>query len=702
MKAKVSEVLSDNIIRLDSRWRFHDLRGGKVKIAGLLPCQLKDRKTCQLALQKKLENQVVQLIEYLHVSGDLLHARVNLRDRPVQDLFPERRIPDLEPSRWSEPEEHRPIERILGGIPETWSNPLATLDPDRAPFWGSLRYPVRIWDKDFEREKKLADRLYSDSHQNRSELNRWFQVFLSSPQREAPLIVRGHVGVGKSWWIARQLSRLPKDKYDVALIDLRFKRRDDRLESEIDLTLDDYLNHYHTDLSWIYPEFKSVYGQDFNPDEPSQRQLIRERALSLTLEERNRLRLRSYARPRAKDFIIAFDNIDHFNEDEVSTILDRCRRVIGESAGVRVIVTCRPLTRLPKSRRGVAVGDVITRPVLLRSPDLDDVVLKRMSVNSRGEGLNLDTELPRSKWTLKGIFRAYKNSNKRFGTAELLRTMCCTEHAPAEDKEGGSRRPEQSTYDLRHFIKLFRRIVRSDVLTGFQHLGSLYYALHALLLRPGESMMEGEAYLFNLFDNERPDQRGNALARYRVLEYCKLFHDLGDLFDIYFRALGIGANTARQILDMFEDAGLIDVGFVETIEGKKVPVHGELSVPGRRHFELVTNLWYLICIKTGMNIYKNYILYGDKARRAASDFVTNDATLDVYASHGWVSETKLIEFIGNENVLEGRRIGEFQAQHEEFRRQIASMVSLRSNPAANLHYDVQEQLAYWKNARARN
>jgi hypothetical protein len=699
MRANVKEVVSDIVIGLDRRWTFHDFKGSRVKIAGLLPSQREKRAEAKKKLGGLVKNKEVEIKEYLYVSGDVLTAIVYYNEGPLQDQFTERRTPTFEPSRWTEPDESSLIDKVFGGLPKTWSNPINELGVSSSPFWGNIAYPMRFWEKDYERSLRLARQLYSDSHQNKEELDRWFDVFLSSPHREAALIVKGDVGVGKSWWIAHKLSELPKDRYDVILIDLRYRKRNSELGRSIQTLIGEFLNRYVRDLRWLYPEFEAIYGDTFDPADKAVLTEMRARAISLTLEEMNEKRLRNYELPGSHELIVAFDNIDHFREREILTTLDLCRRIIGDSGGVKVIVAMRPTTRLPKSRKGVIFGDVIHKTIELRSPDLYSVLEKRLSTNDRGETIDRSIRLAGSNWSIAKIFEKYRSSDRMFGSARLLRHLCCTEVVP--ESEQLTFRILDANYDLRYYIKLFRRLLRSDTLLSFDNIGNIYYAIHALLLRGGEPISEGDAHLFNLFDNEHPDLRGNALARYRVLEYCALFHDLGEIFDVFFRALGVGSGAARAILDLFEDAGLVDVEYFDDPEGQRTAFHGELSIPGKRHFELVTNLWYVICIKTGMNIYRECILFGNEARREASKFVQSNTTLDFYSKHGWVPESRFVDFLASQVTLEGIRIGQFEASHAEWREQIANMTNLISNPAFNIYLGIEEQLVTWARARQR-
>ena len=687
MRATVRKVISDLTIEIDPPWTFQKMTGNRVRIAGLAPAERDRIQQCKEDLQRLIGGKLVSITDFLFVSGSSLYAVVYYDQKPIQQSFLDRMIPSLDPSRWIEPEEKKLASKVFGGIPVSWSNPLASMPPEQAPFLDNTRYPSKIWAKSYEEERKLVEVLYSDSHYNKLELDKAFHRFLSTLQKEAPLVVVGEVGTGKSWWLCRTLMNLDPKKYHVIVVDLRYTLRMEDLQKSIALEIDDFLLHLLPDLSWLYPDFEAIYkGRDFNPEDPIIKKQLEEAALDIKdVYERVKKKLRYYDRPEVPELIVAFDNIDHFNEEELSIVADTCRRIVGYSSGVRSIITMRPTTRLPKSRAGLFFGDAgpANARVIFKSPDVYHMLQRRLSISDTGTKLNL---------------------RRRIGDTYISwEELCCSETLPQDAKGRFSEAKSTAagvSYDLRHYLKLFRRILHSDVLGSLMNIGNIYYGIHALLLAGKDPMSDADSYLFNLFDNEKPTRRGNALVRYRVLEYCKLFNDLGEVFDFYFRALGCEVESARHLLDLFRDAGLTHISYKEDEMGNKMPSEAILTVAGQRHFDIVTNLWYIICIKTGMNIFADLVLRGEDAKSKASEFVKSDKILDYYAEHGWVSEEDFIEFLGLQEVLEYKRIGDFQASHPEWKDVVANMVAKISSPAANIYWSYNLQKKYWLRSHA--
>jgi len=707
MKARVRRVISDVTIELNHRWEFHDTHGNRVKIAGLLPSSRDVRDAKKEELANLIHGKIVVIDNFLYVAGDTLCAIVHLKGQPVQDFLPDRKILTVESSRWADADENRLMNRVFGGIPSTWCNPIRKLKEEDSPFFGNINYPTKPWNKEYKRVKTLADALYVDDYANKRELDVWFERFLASPPMEAPMVIVGEVGVGKSWFLAHKLTSLPKRDYHVILIDLRYRLKGKELERSIHREIHEYLNYYISDLSWLYPDFEATLGKNFNPRDPEMQKQMEQKALQLNVPGSpgyNELRIRYYNRPGAPQLIVAFDNIDHYDIRDQETVADICRRIVGNPPGVKVIITVRPSTKIRKSRLSEFFGDTVNKPVVLKSPDVYKVIRKRLSTNSNGEALNLK-RLVEGDLAWQDILRTYEESHHAYGLAYLVLQLCCTERlGPGYPGPSRAIRPPVrtlSTYDCRHYIKLFRRIIRSRSLLSFRHIGNVYFGIQALMLRAGEPMSEGDAYLFNLFDNEQPRSRGNALVRYRVLEYCRIFNDLGELFDIFFGGLGCGESVARDLILTFEEAGLIEVERSYEGDGPGKPISARLTVPGRRHFELITNLWYIICAKTGINIFEEFILYGEHAIREASEFVQSSQILEYYASHGWVSEKGFIEFIGMQEYLEYRRIAAFEETHPKWKEQIRNMMQYVSSPAENLHWSYNEQIRRWRDARSR-
>lgn len=708
METIVTKVLSDLVIKVEVIWTYYGQKGRLIKIAGLLPSDFNNRKSDIELLRTLLTGKKITINKVLYSTSNTLIAFVNFNGKPLQSYFTEREIPDLEPSRFTDPDEKRPITKIVSGIISSWKNPLRySPQIDALPCFDNIKYPVKPWEPSYQETKELADALFSPTHSNKQEIDRWVDHFLDSPQREAPFIIAGDVGIGKSWFLAERLMRLPQESYHKIIIDLRYTMRAEDLSEAMQDEILEFLNHYIKGVDWLIPDFESILGKDFDINNDQIKRIMHQKAIEyLTLPPLRYLRkkIRYYSLPNTPDLIVVFDNIDHFDDTELLTILDMCRRIIGYVDGVKVIMAIRPSTILPKARTGVSLGDSSVHHVVLKSPNIYDVLCKRFSTNTSGVHLDINRKITQTSMSYSQLLTIYKKSDHIFGLARLLKELCYTDSIPSPEDIFSMTQENINLYndsfDLRHYLKLFRTVVRSNNLMSLENIGKIYYGIHALVLKSNEPMSESKSYLFNLFDNELPDMRGNALIRYRVLEYCKKFKDLSEgTFDLFFDGLGYGANIARNLISVFAEAGLVSVKTVENTTGKVIPIRAEITTAGERHLEIITSLWYIICVKTGMNIYSDYILYGDEAKDQASQFVSNKAIVDDFARRGWVPEKKFIRFLMNQEYLEYKRVGQYCETHPDFQQVLVNFVSQLDSPAHNIHFSYHQQIINWNKAK---
>lgn len=219
------------------------------------------------------------------------------------------------------------------------------------------------------------------------------------------------------------------------------------------------------------------------------------------------------------------------------------------------------------------------------------------------------------------------------------------------------------------------------------------------MLKPSEPFLQQSAFIINLFDNDQPDLPGNALIRYRVLEYFHTNTDLRDLFDIYFRALGVGAEAARAVVADFVNAGFLkeDLRF-DTDTGRVEAAGARVTIAGRCLFRVARNLWYGICIKTGMYIEAAMIRHGDEAVQMARSEaqIDNESLLGFYKHSGWVSDSDLIEFLWHQAELEATRRREFLEAEPGLAQQLAALFASLSRPEEVLGYAYGQQLDAWR------
>jgi hypothetical protein len=455
---------------------------------------------------------------------------------------------------------------------------------------------------------------------------------------------------------------------------------------------------------------KNLLYDVFNPSDRSILEKMRAHALNLSLEEKNFLRFHYYSEKDAPRLIVVFDNIDQFTGSEQNTIIDYCRRLAGGISGISLILTIRPQTTTVKSRMSDFFGDGHTKFLVMKCPDIYDILARRLTTDRHGNNWPLKNLIPNSDISWVELLNIYKKSDNFRGLAGFIRDLCSTTSLSSISSIKYSVHTRSTDYgkdyydklDVRYYLKLFRRILRSNCLKTFKNIGNLYYGVQSLMIRDGGRMEEAESYLFNLFDNEKPHLPGNALIRYRVLEYFKTIRTLDNTFDEYFDALGYGAENARRVLTMFIDTNLVDL-VNNNLETPGEPVYGVLTIPGERHLEIISNMWYMICIKTGMNIYEDCILYGEKAKEMAKQFVHGKSLLSFYGTYGWVPEEKFINFIADQERLETLRLEQFLSSNPNPKliEKITNLVGFLSEPKIILFDSFHTQMKYWDKSKVK-
>jgi hypothetical protein len=692
MKAKVTDIESSTTIRIDPVWRFHGFTGRSVRIVGLRPAPKGERQPAVEALTSLLLNKEIRIAEKWYVHSNTLNGLVHLENHNVADHFPDRRTFLVDPSRRFDPADNVRLARVSGGLPPMWENPLPRLLAAHRPFLDDVYYPTKSWLPTYDAQMALVDSLYVAERPNREDAGRRFQRFFSQ-QGPAALLIFGQCGVGKSWYATHVLTKFRPRESHFAAIDLRSHPLGQDLVTVINRELGEFLDNNinnNPDIDtlvalqhYLLPIIRPICGPNPDLTALNVREVAQDAYLKLAsdparLPEYNDRRLGYYDHSGTPLYILV-DNVDTYPPEEHLRVFDFITKALLGHPGVKIIIPIRPSSKVLIERLRHCMN-FISLGLTLSSPDLRTLLTRRLSTNHRGQALDIQATVPGAELSLGTLLNSYLTS----AGATILRDLSLTDdETPATDPTS----PHASAYDkydCRHYIRLFRRVILSDVIMSLKNILHPYYVVHALMLRPGEPLNAGTSFLYNLFDNEDPDAPGNALARYRVLEYFVEGNtEYGVLFDEYFTALGPRPRVARRIVDSFLGAGLLRAetrleNNTETI----VRVH--IATAGRRHFEIVRNLWYGICIKTGMYVEQDMIKKGPEAREEAAQYVDSEKILDFYSHHGWVADQDFVRFLWAQQMLEAKRIGAYQESAAEMVRPIAGLLENLTSPGCIL------------------
>ena len=341
--------------------------------------------------------------------------------------------------------------------------------------------------------------------------------------------------------------------------------------------------------------------------------------------ELNELRLKSYRYLRKK-LLIVIDNLDFFSKVEQDDLIERIIKPRVSGTRVFIIVPLRKTTLYFRERLGDALSR-IPKDMELSLLDMRKMIRRRFVTSETAASLE-SAKIPGwEQYTFGQFFdKFYADS-----PAELL----------IHDLSQG---------DVRHYVRLFRRHIFSHRLQRLSNIGSEYHCIVTLMFLRGDASEKETTFILNLFDNHQPEELGNALIRWRVLEFFLAQEIRGcgeqnDFFAYYFRRLGYDLVRVREVLGVFHQAGIIE------IHKEKGNEMGSITRTGRRYADLIQNLWYCIAIKTGMNIYEDLILRGVEAQTEAAK-----VGVDLPEGKEWVPDENFLDFIHHEEEMEQIRL----------------------------------------------
>lgn len=481
MDTRVMRVAGPCVLQIADRWTLHGLSGTRVRISGLRGVPQEQAAATVEQMNTLLCGQRVQIKDQWFVEGRTLYARVEFDGRPLAEQWPERRIMVLEPSRRLRLGDQVELVRVSGGLPTYWHNPLPEAEEaDTAPFFGEVDYPAKPWLPGYDAAKARAFFLYAHERCDDDEHERKFREYWEIPSRTT-LVIFGECGVGKSWFALHNVVEHRSSDSDYAYIDLRGRTSGADLAVALQRELGQYLDHHINQGSdplkalahHLYPLVRPMFPGKIPPvDSPEAREAMagqyKRLIESLSLSDYNDIRLASYDNLGRMLYIIV-DNVDNYPEDEQLTVFDFVQRALRGHPGVRIVVPLRPTSKLMTARL-TQVCDSLNLGIDLRSPRMNVLLARRCARTRTGREIAPDARLPCTDMTWAELIRGFMESQ----AAVLLRDLCSTEADLAEgDTSAFSKR-----YDCRHLIRLFRRLIRSDV------LGSLHQHVQGVLCDP--------------------------------------------------------------------------------------------------------------------------------------------------------------------------------------------------------------------------
>lgn len=200
-------------------------------------------------------------------------------------------------------------------------------------------------------------------------------------------------------------------------------------------------------------------------------------------------------------------------------------------------------------------------------------------------------------------------------------------------------------------LHLIRRYIESDQLKSLNNVGKLQFMIASLMLTDTSETDPGAAIL-NVFDNEERNEPGNALIRYRVLEYISQHGRviLSDrAFIDYFARLGYSAERIRHVLSKMMMVSMIysEEGYTpqRLLEAEDVATGALfLTETGESYNKvLLKQMWYYVVAKRGLQ------------QRMPHHRLSFDSDRNWY----FVTHTQFVEYLKEEEEAERNRAKEW-------------------------------------------
>lgn len=673
--AKIIDIIGSCTVKISSPIEYEGKESSKIRIAGLYPPKKGVIVSEEVQrIRKALVGKEVRVKTPLYaLEEEVLVADVSVENIDLKELFKNRIYKEYPRIRAIDPEDIRRIRNVEGIFHKRWNNPIRRLEKYLKPDLDNSEFPDDYYSPQFDEKMKHISRIYCEKRKDIDYDKLKLDEFITNHDKKI-MVAFGDCGSGKSWFIRWELAKI-KDKYDIGIIDigdiwdfneLKFQ---EILQSRLGRILSKFVNNrtggLHEALKFHLDDQIAGIFSKTPPTEEKKTDWCNTFLKKLAYPEHivmyNMLRLESYAYYHKK-LIILIDNIDVYCPHDEGKLLNLIIRITVGYNNVLLIIPMRPQSDFYYNKFG-SIAQTLIFTHNLSNLKNSEILRQRMLISVTGKDLS-DTVIQEDTrpFVPNNYFDLYKNfvGSSAYNLIENL-----------------------TQSDIRHFLRLLRRHIFSDRLNGLENVGSEYYCIGSLMLKPDEKFTEKLSYIINIFDNDKSDETGNALIRWRVLEYF-MFNKkcYGDFFEYYFSRLGYSMKMIYRIIYNWEQIGALQEDHSE--EGKEEI----LTDCGKAYKHLIKNLWYCIAIKAGMNIDELYILIGPEAQKEAKQY-----NISLPNNIEWVSDDDFISFLIDEENLEKIRIRKFPQKIQQFETQIASQGPVELNKW--LWYEHSIQRLYW-------
>ena len=501
--------------------------------------------------------------------------------------------------------------------PVSWRNPLKEFSP--GPYLDGPIFPIQRGSPIDVQALETLRRFYTEQRISGEVDARAFRQFLRNPGKHV-FVIWGDIGIGKSWFVRHELHTAAAAtpnllRYEV--IDMLHASRTDARETLEQQTIA-ALQHYLSGAfgSWErgirpYAEYqaKTRYGSEGSAQEISieSKRIINE-ILGLRDSARAKALLEVIEHVEGPRLFIAVDNLDKALDEDQDSLTDLVARML-YNARIHLIFPLRSSSGslLDESK---ILGFFGKQEMHLSAVEFKALLRPRFRHSEFGKELS---EFP---FTINT-----KDSLETLTFPKLLDTFLLSEASKFVMDLAGT--------NSRQMLDFMHRIVYSNQIDDVLNIASPEACVAALLMHDSGSFSPELSYLINLFDDNRPEAPGNALIRFRVLEFFRRSVRVGPQekrFTNYFGMLGYSSQRVKSVIALFVGARILKTEPVMTRQRIDDSSLDEIAAVTRiesnvnQYFDkLLHSPWYFICVKRSIHIEDYLISHSDDGNEFISD-----------------------------------------------------------------------------------
>lgn len=525
----------------------------------------------------------------------------------------------------------------------TWRNPLSDFVP--RPYLDSPVFPKERTTPQGKAAINTLLKFYTPERSQGEEDARKIRNFIRNPEKQV-FVIWGDIGIGKSWFVRYQLESIISSSrgsvnYHYGVIDMLRAAPHDavhQLENQLINVLEAYFRDALGGLRKgliPYAEFKAAncYA-DLKSDEfRAESQRIIQEVLESRETSRIDFLLNAMEFASGPPLFVAIDNIDRSIGEDQNIIADLVARRL-RHPNIYTIFSLRSSSRVLLDEAKI-LGFFEKSEMHLSAVNFPAMLRRRFAFGKNLENLS-SVKFP--------IFSRDADEPTTF--PELLE-LFLKSHA-------GQFVLDLASTNSRKLLDFVSRLITSNQLGSIKNLAEPESCIAALLMLDQPRFDPELSYILNLFDNNEQSLPGNALIRYRVLEYLEQAGDFSfqeRRFTDYFNCLGYAPERVREVIATFVGAGLAQTTpprDADNIRQQPLKGLGTIGLIRRNAAQysdkLLKSPWYFICVK------------GDV-------YVPDDIIRTDKEGQEYVTDNDFVEFLKAEELQEKQRVSKWSQRN---------------------------------------